>query len=138
MDCFFVGLLIDYFVYLNIVVVCLLIDDCWFIDWLIDDWCIDWLWQTFLSELYVYLVDQMHQSLNKVLQIEDQPPIPPPLTTNAQLKHFAHEAEVNKDFDLATKYYQEVSGWRQWTPSITRRSVAEGSEYTWEFFPSQI
>ena len=66
--------------------------------------------QTFLSELYVYLVDQMHQSLNKVLQIEDQPPIPPPLTTNAQLKHFAREAEVNKDFELATKYYQEVSG----------------------------
>ncbi|XP_076442365.1 cilia- and flagella-associated protein 70-like isoform X3 [Babylonia areolata] len=63
--------------------------------------------QTFLSELYVYLVDQMHESLNKVLQIEDQPPIPPPLTTNAQLKHFAREAEVNKDFDLATKYYQE-------------------------------
>ncbi|XP_070181886.1 cilia- and flagella-associated protein 70-like isoform X4 [Littorina saxatilis] len=63
--------------------------------------------QTFLSELYVYLVDQMHQSLNKVLQIEDQPPIPPPLTTNAQLKHFAREAEVNKNFDLATKYYQE-------------------------------
>ena len=27
--------------------------------------------QTFLSELYVYLVDQMHQSLNKVLQMED-------------------------------------------------------------------
>ncbi|KAL8608639.1 hypothetical protein ACOMHN_002868 [Nucella lapillus] len=63
--------------------------------------------QTFLSELYVYLVDQMHESLNKVLQIEDQPPVPAPLTTNAQLKHFAREAEVNKDFDLATKYYQE-------------------------------
>lgn len=63
--------------------------------------------QTFLSELYVYLVDQMHQSLNRVLQIEDQPPVPAPLTTNAQLKHFAREAEVNRDFDLATKYYQE-------------------------------
>ncbi|KAK7502734.1 hypothetical protein BaRGS_00005984 [Batillaria attramentaria] len=63
--------------------------------------------QTFLSELYVYLVDQMHQSLNKVLQIEDQPPIPPPLTTSAQLKHFAREAEVNQNYELATKYYQE-------------------------------
>ncbi|XP_076464163.1 cilia- and flagella-associated protein 70-like isoform X2 [Babylonia areolata] len=63
--------------------------------------------QTFLSELYVYLVDQMHESLNKVLQIEDQPPIPPPLTTSDQLKHFAHEAEINKNFELATKYYQE-------------------------------
>jgi hypothetical protein len=55
----------------------------------------------------VYLVDQMHQSLNKVLQIEDQPPIPPPLTTSAQLKHFAREAEVNRDFQTATRYYQE-------------------------------
>ena len=81
-----------------------------FTDWLIDVLIADLLLQTFLSELYVYLVDQMHQSLNKVLQIEDQPPIPPPLTTNAQLKHFAREAEVNRDFELATKYYQEVSG----------------------------
>ncbi|KAL8611122.1 hypothetical protein ACOMHN_064412 [Nucella lapillus] len=63
--------------------------------------------QTFLSELYVYLVDQMHESLNKVLQIEDQPPIPAPLTTSAQLKHFAREAEVNHNYQLATKYYQE-------------------------------
>ena len=66
--------------------------------------------QAFLSDLYVYLLDQMHVGLNKVLSIEDQSPIPQPLTDSAQLKHFAREAEVNENFELATKYYQEVSG----------------------------
>ena len=64
--------------------------------------------QTFLSELYVYLIDQMHVSLGSVLALEDQPPIPKPLTDSAQLKHFAREAEVNENFALAEKYYQEV------------------------------
>ncbi|KAL4238526.1 Cilia- and flagella-associated protein 70 [Mactra antiquata] len=63
--------------------------------------------QTFLSELYVYLIDQMHESLTKTLALEDQAPVPAPLTDSAQLKHFAREAEVNGNFDLATKYYQE-------------------------------
>jgi hypothetical protein len=31
-----------------------------------------------------------------------------PLTDSAQLKHFAREAEVNDNYELATKYYQEV------------------------------
>lgn len=56
----------------------------------------------------MYLVDQMHVGLNKMLAVEDQSPIPDPLTDSAQLKHFAREAEVNKNFDLAAKYYQEV------------------------------
>ena len=64
--------------------------------------------QTFLSELYVYLIDQMHESLTKTLALEDQAPVPAPLTDSAQLKHFAREAEVNGNFELATKYYQEV------------------------------
>ncbi|KAL5008723.1 hypothetical protein ScPMuIL_014304 [Solemya velum] len=63
--------------------------------------------QTFLSELYVYLIDQMHVSLGKNLALEDQPPVPEPLTDSGQLKHFAREAEVNGNFELATKYYQE-------------------------------
>ena len=61
-----------------------------------------------MSELYVYLIDQMHVALGKVLALEDQPPIPEPLTDSAQLKHFAREAEVNDNYELATKYYQEV------------------------------
>nr|XP_034323986.1 cilia- and flagella-associated protein 70 isoform X28 [Crassostrea gigas] len=63
--------------------------------------------QTFLSELYVYLIDQMHVALGKFLALEDQAPIPKPLTDSAQLKHFAREAEVNGNYELATKYYQE-------------------------------
>ena len=50
----------------------------------------------------------MHVGLNKVLQIEDQVPVPAPLTDSAQLKHFAREAEVNGNFELAEKFYQEV------------------------------
>lgn len=56
----------------------------------------------------MYLIDQMHVSLGKCLSLEDQAPVPSPLTDSAQLKHFAREAEVNENFDLATKYYQEV------------------------------
>ncbi len=50
----------------------------------------------------------MHVGLNKVLSVEDQAPVPEPLTDSAQLKHFAREAEVNENFELAAKYYQEV------------------------------
>ena len=50
----------------------------------------------------------MHVGLNKVLSVEDQAPVPEPMTDSAQLKHFAREAEVNENFELATKYYQEV------------------------------
>ncbi|XP_071787792.1 cilia- and flagella-associated protein 70-like isoform X3 [Asterias amurensis] len=63
--------------------------------------------QAFLSELYVFLVDQMHAGIGKVLSLEDETPVPAPLTDSAQLKHFAREAEVNEDFGLAAKYYQE-------------------------------
>uniref|UniRef100_A0A2C9JZF2 Cilia- and flagella-associated protein 70 n=1 Tax=Biomphalaria glabrata TaxID=6526 RepID=A0A2C9JZF2_BIOGL len=63
--------------------------------------------QTFLSELYVYLIDQMHVSLGHVMAHEDQPPVPKPLTDNAQLKHFAREAEVNQNFKLAATFYKE-------------------------------
>eukprot|EP00058_Branchiostoma_floridae_P027859 XP_002613350.1 hypothetical protein BRAFLDRAFT_118737 [Branchiostoma floridae] len=63
--------------------------------------------QAFLSELYVYLVDQMHVGLSKVVSLEDQAPVPEPLTDSAQLKHFAREAEVNENFQLAERYYQE-------------------------------
>ncbi|XP_068751299.1 cilia- and flagella-associated protein 70-like [Montipora capricornis] len=63
--------------------------------------------QAFLSELYVFLIDQMHASLNKFLAAEETPEEPPPVTDSATLKHFAREAEVNQNFELAAKYYQE-------------------------------
>jgi len=64
--------------------------------------------QSFLSELYVYLIDEMHVGLNKVLSVEDERPTPPPVTSSAQLKHFAREAEVNGNMDQAATFYQEV------------------------------
>lgn len=63
--------------------------------------------QAFLSELYVFLIDQMHVALNKFLTAEEAPEEPPPVTDSATLKHFAREAEVNQNFELAAKYYQE-------------------------------
>uniref|UniRef100_A0A670K378 Cilia and flagella associated protein 70 n=1 Tax=Podarcis muralis TaxID=64176 RepID=A0A670K378_PODMU len=57
--------------------------------------------QAFLSELYVYLVDQMHVALNQV-----SPP-PPSFTTSEQLRLFAREAQNNGDYNLAATYYQE-------------------------------
>jgi len=68
----------------------------------------DYELQAFLSELYVYLIDEMHVGLNKVLAVEDQRPTPPPITTLAQLKHFAREAEVNGRLEQAARFYQEV------------------------------
>lgn len=65
--------------------------------------------ESFLSELYVFLVDQMHVGLGQVLTLEDETPVPAPITTDEQLRHFAREAEVNENFELASKYYQEVS-----------------------------
>ncbi|NXJ80316.1 CFA70 protein, partial [Trogon melanurus] len=63
--------------------------------------------QTFLSELYVYLVDQMHIALNQLLSEEDAPPAAQYHTTEEQLWLFAHEAEVNKDYKLASLYHQQ-------------------------------
>lgn len=51
----------------------------------------------------------MHEALAKFLSLEDKTPAPTPLTDSAQLKHFAREAEVNEQFELANKYYKEVT-----------------------------
>ena len=62
----------------------------------------------FLSELYVFLVDEMHKLLNDYLSVEDEPVPEIHLTDVEQLKCFAHEAEMNQNYDLAAYYYQEV------------------------------
>jgi len=51
----------------------------------------------------------MHAGLNQVLAVEDQRLVPCPITTAAQLLHFAREAEVNENPELATQYYLEVT-----------------------------
>ncbi|NXF01141.1 CFA70 protein, partial [Smithornis capensis] len=63
--------------------------------------------QTFLSELYVYLVEQMHVALNQFLSEEGASPAPPSRTTQEQLWLFAQEAEANKDYKLASLYHQQ-------------------------------
>jgi hypothetical protein len=50
----------------------------------------------------------MHAGLNGFLSVEDQPPVPEPLTDSVQLKHFARKAEVNGKIELAARFYQEV------------------------------
>lgn len=64
--------------------------------------------QHFLSELYVFLIDELHKSLNDVLTVEDRPTIENSLTDIQQMKHFALEAEMNRNYDLSAYYYQEV------------------------------
>ncbi|NXW41314.1 CFA70 protein, partial [Nyctiprogne leucopyga] len=59
--------------------------------------------QEFLSELYVYLVDQMHIALNQDAAVLT----PPSRITEEQLWLFAREAEVDKDYKLASFYHQQ-------------------------------
>uniref|UniRef100_A0A673WNT1 Cilia and flagella associated protein 70 n=1 Tax=Salmo trutta TaxID=8032 RepID=A0A673WNT1_SALTR len=63
--------------------------------------------QAFLSQLYVFLVDEMHVALNKTLSVDAQETQPRPLVDGAQLIHFAKEAQLNGDYQLAAQYYQE-------------------------------
>ncbi|XP_029431998.1 cilia- and flagella-associated protein 70 isoform X2 [Rhinatrema bivittatum] len=63
--------------------------------------------QAFLEELYIYLVDQMHIALNQTISDDSAGLIPPPTTDSQQLRHFAREAEINDDFELAAAYHQE-------------------------------
>ncbi len=71
----------------------------------------------------------MHVGLNKVLSVEDQAPVPEPLTDSAQLKHFAREAEVNENFELAAKYYQEVNHRRSLGLLFAKRSCTDTHLY---------
>ncbi|XP_050173589.1 LOW QUALITY PROTEIN: cilia- and flagella-associated protein 70 [Myiozetetes cayanensis] len=63
--------------------------------------------QAFLSELYVYLMEQMHVALNQLLSEEGASLAPPSRTTQEQLWLFASEAEASKDYKLASLYHQQ-------------------------------
>ncbi|XP_073669900.1 cilia- and flagella-associated protein 70 isoform X2 [Paramisgurnus dabryanus] len=63
--------------------------------------------QAFLSQLYVFLVDEMHAALNKTLSVDSQDTHHEPLLSCSQLKLFAKEAELNTDYQQAAQYYQE-------------------------------
>ncbi|XP_049323581.1 cilia- and flagella-associated protein 70 isoform X1 [Astyanax mexicanus] len=63
--------------------------------------------QAFLSQLYVFLVDEMHAALNKTLSANGEEVQAQTLLDCCQLKHFAREAQLNEDYQLAAHYYQE-------------------------------
>ncbi|XP_007938900.1 LOW QUALITY PROTEIN: cilia- and flagella-associated protein 70 [Orycteropus afer afer] len=63
--------------------------------------------QTFISELYVFLVDQMHVALNQAMPDDIQGAISTIYTSSEQLRLFAYEAEVNENFEMAAMYYEE-------------------------------
>ncbi|XP_029775665.1 cilia- and flagella-associated protein 70 [Suricata suricatta] len=63
--------------------------------------------QTFISELYVFLVDQMHVALNQTMPDDVQGAVSTICTSNEQLRLFAFEAEVNENFEMAAEYYEE-------------------------------
>ncbi|XP_012881048.1 PREDICTED: cilia- and flagella-associated protein 70 [Dipodomys ordii] len=63
--------------------------------------------QTFISELYVFLVDQMHVALNQAMPDDIQGPVPVIQSTSDQLRLFAYEAEVNENYGMAAVYYEE-------------------------------
>ncbi|CAO2590569.1 Cilia- and flagella-associated protein 70 [Lemmus lemmus] len=63
--------------------------------------------QTFISELYVFLVDQMHVALNQIMPDDMQGSASMIHTSSEQLRLFAFEAEVNENFEMAAVYYEE-------------------------------
>ncbi|KAM5236530.1 cilia- and flagella-associated protein 70 isoform 2-T2 [Ctenodactylus gundi] len=63
--------------------------------------------QTFISELYVFLVDQMHVALNQTMPDDIQGTASTIHTSSEQLRLFAFEAEVNENFEMAAVYYKE-------------------------------
>ena len=64
--------------------------------------------EQFLSELYVFLIDELHKTLNEMMNLEEVPSSEYAFNDTKQMKHFALEAEMNRNFDLAAYYYQEV------------------------------
>ena len=52
------------------------------------------LLQEFLSQLYVYLVDEMHLGLRKVFSETESASKQPSILDNEMIKHFAEEAVV--------------------------------------------
>ncbi|XP_049645218.1 cilia- and flagella-associated protein 70 [Suncus etruscus] len=63
--------------------------------------------QTFISELYVFLVDQMHLALNQTMPDDIQGTVPTIHTSIDQLRLFAFEAQVNENYEVARMYHEE-------------------------------
>ncbi|XP_031704683.1 cilia- and flagella-associated protein 70 [Anarrhichthys ocellatus] len=64
----------------------------------------------FVSQLYVYLVDEMHIAINKIYSddvVDDDSPDEIQLSSS-QLRHFGREAQLTGDYQQAVQYYQEL------------------------------
>ncbi|KAM7015019.1 cilia- and flagella-associated protein 70 [Tautogolabrus adspersus] len=65
--------------------------------------------RAFVSKLYVYLVDEMKNALNKLYSddVDDDSQDEIQLSSS-QLRHFAREAQLTGDFQHAAHYFQEL------------------------------
>ena len=70
--------------------------------------------EMFISELYSYLIDQMHHATNELTAQKTAAPkrpekitFIPDMKSMDSLKRFANEAEIISNIPLATKYYLE-------------------------------
>ncbi|KAJ3142013.1 Cilia- and flagella-associated protein 70 [Physocladia obscura] len=66
--------------------------------------------QLFLSELYVYLLDQMHVSIHTIFKNVDSAFIDPTVLRTADLvmlKKFADQSELDNEISIAATYHQE-------------------------------
>ena len=70
--------------------------------------------ELFISDLYSYLIDEMHSATNQLFESKLNLPKKPEkiafvldMNSVETLKRLANEAEIMHNNDLATKYYQE-------------------------------
>ncbi|KAJ0056819.1 hypothetical protein NL108_018210, partial [Boleophthalmus pectinirostris] len=64
--------------------------------------------QEFVSKLYIYLVDETHVALNKIYTDEIDVETEGFHLSQAQLRHFAKEAQSVGDYNQALQYYEEL------------------------------
>ncbi|PRP73508.1 hypothetical protein PROFUN_02517 [Planoprotostelium fungivorum] len=78
--------------------------------------------EDFLSDLYVYLIDELHIAINRLSQSKIGPSKVPSRVTQAMepevLKRSALEAEVLGRDEIASKFYQERIAACQWDPEL--------------------
>ncbi|KAI8929249.1 hypothetical protein BC831DRAFT_6458 [Entophlyctis helioformis] len=95
--------------------------------------------QLFTSEVYVYLIDQMHISINKIFSEKDVDFVDPTINRSADfgaLKEFADAAELNRQPNIAAMYHQErvakynesLSAWFDYGCFAMRNSMSPKGE----------
>ncbi|KAJ3045423.1 Cilia- and flagella-associated protein 70 [Rhizophlyctis rosea] len=99
--------------------------------------------QLFMSEVYVYLVDQMHIAINKIFHDKAQLFVDPTVSKTADftmLKKFADSAELDHSIQIATSYHQErlakfedsLQAWFDYGCFCQRRGMGDKGEECFE------